>query len=133
MNLEQAIHQRWAESEPLESLLSAAKLSTGHSGPGAAPYAAIAIENERPRVRTNAGAAVDQVALTVHIWHDDYNAGRAVVEQVSAVFDRWGFSLAGEDRAVRMRRISQSSSQHDDGMWQFTVMFVIDIYFAVGV
>ena len=88
--------------------------------------------HNRTAFRTNAGDALDEVTLRINVWHDDYNAGRAIVEQIKATFDRSDFALSGGDHVVQMRRTNDSASQHDDGTWQFTVEFLVQICLPSG-
>jgi len=132
VNLEQVIHQRWAASEALNVLLPAENVKTGRSAGGPVPYATVARIGNRTAFRTNAGDALDEVTLRVNVWHDDYDAGRAIAEQVKTVFDRSDFALSGGDRVIQMRRTNDSASQHDDGAWQFTVEFLIEVYLPSG-
>lgn len=132
MNLEQVIHQRWAASETLNGLLPAESLKTGRSFGDSLPYATVSRLANRTRFRTNAGDALGEVTLRINVWHDDYDAGRAIVEQVEATFDRSGFDLSGGDRVLQMLRTDDSASQHDDGTWQFTVEFLVQVHLPSG-
>jgi hypothetical protein len=133
VNLEQVVHQRWAASDALNSLLAAEHVKTGRSFGAALPYATIARRGSRTALRTSAGDALDEVTLRVNVWHDQYDAGRAIVHQVKAAFDRTDFALAGGDRVVQMRRTDDSASQHSDGTWQFTVDFLVQVHLPSGV
>jgi len=132
VNLEQVIHQRWAASDALASLLPAERVKTGRSHGDAMPYATVTRLGNRTVFRTNAGDALDEVALRINVWHDDYDAGRAVVAELKAALDRSDFPLAGGRRVVQMRRTGDSASQHDDGAWQFTVEFLVEVYLPSG-
>jgi len=132
VNLEQVIHQRWAAAQALNALLPAENVKTGRSAGDPVPYATITRLENRTVFRTNAGDALDEVTLRVNVWHDDYDAGRAIAEQVKAALDRSDFALSGSDRVVQMRRTNDSASQHDDGAWQFTVEFLIEVYLSSG-
>ncbi len=132
MNLEQAIHERWAASDTLNALLPAENLKTGRSFGDAVPYATIARMENRTILRTSAGDALDEVRLRVNEWHDEYDAGRAVAEEVKAAFDRGSFALSGDDRVVQMLRTNDFASQHDDGAWQFTTEFLVQVYLSSG-
>jgi hypothetical protein len=132
VNLEQVVHQRWAASEDLSSLLPAGNVKTGRSFDGSVPYASIARLGNRTAFRTNAGDALDEVMLRINVWHDDYDAGRAIMEQITATFDRSDFALSGADRVIQMRRTDDSASQHDDGTWQFTVEFLVQVHLPSG-
>jgi len=132
LNLEQAIHERWAASDGLNALLPAENLKTGRSLGDAMPYATIARLKNRTLFRTSAGDALDEVTLRVNVWHDEYDAGRAVAEEVKAAFDRGSFALSGDDRVVQMLRTNDFASQHDDGAWQFTTEFLVQVYLSSG-
>ncbi len=133
MNLEQAIHQRWADDDALNSLVAAEHVKTGRSLGAVLPRATIARRASRTAFRTNAGDALDEVTLRVSVWHDDYDAGRAVVGRVKTAFDRTDFPLDGDDRVVQMRRTDDSATQHTDGTWQFTVDFLVQVHLSSGV
>jgi len=133
VNLEQAIHERWAADGVLSSLLSAEEVVTGNRSGSRVPYATIHRRENRTLLRTNAGDAVDEAVLLIHVWHDDYDVGRAILERVKAAFDRSDFPLAGNDRVIRMCRTTDSARQHDDGLWQFSIEFSVQVYLASGV
>ena len=133
MNLEQVIHQRWAACDALASLLPAENVKTGRSFDDPLPYATITRHRSRTAFRTNAGDALDEVTLRINVWHDDYDAGRAIVGQLKAAFDRSDFALSGGDRVVQMRRTDDFASQHDDGAWQFTIEFLVQVHLPSGV
>jgi len=133
VNLEEAIHQRWAASEALAALLPAENVHTGRSLGDTIPYATLTRRANRTALRTNSGDALDEVSLRIDVWHDDYDAGRAIVHEIKAAFDRSDFALSGGDRVVEMRRTDDSASQHDDGVWQFTIDFLVQVYLASGV
>jgi len=132
MNLEQAIHQRWAGDATLEGLLPAARLKTGRSVGETVPYATLARRRCRTRFRSNAGDALDEVTLRVRLWHDDYDAGRAIVEAIKTAFDRTDFPLAESDRVVQMRRTDDTAEQDNEGLWRFTIDFAVEVYLPVG-
>lgn len=128
MNLEQAIHARWAASPNLEALLPAERVRTGAFHGEGRPYATLERKTSRTVFRTNAGDALDEVMVAVHVWHESYDAGRAILQQVRAAFDRSDFSLDGGNRVVQMRRIADAARQHDGNVWQLTVEFSVSVY-----
>lgn len=132
MNLEQAIHERWAASDALNALLPAENLKTGRSFGDGMPYATLARVENRTILRTSAGDALDEVRLRVNVWHDEYDAGRAVAEEVKAAFDRGSFALSGNDRVVQMLRTNDFASQQEDGAWRFTTEFLVQVYLSSG-
>lgn len=127
MNLEQAIHQRWAASGELQSLLPADNVTTGPSPAAALPHATIWRKTGRTICRTNAQHSLDEVTLAISVWHDDHDAGRAIAEAVRAAFDRAAFPLAGGDRVMQMRRIAESTTQSPHGTWQMTTKFLVRV------
>lgn len=133
MSLEQTIHQRWAADAALGALLPAERVTTGRATCSKRPYATIVRTASRPALRTNAGDAVDEVTLRIDIWHDRHHAGQAILQQVKAAFDRSDFALPGGQRVIQMRRTSDVAVQHDDGLWQFTIEFLVQVYLPRGV
>jgi len=131
VNLEQAIHGRWADDATLESLLPAAGLTTGISPGATAPYATLNRLHCRTVLRSNAGDAVDEVALRVSIWHDNHDDGRAILEAVQGAFDRSAFSLADGQRVVEMRRTDDRAVQDGD-KWNFVIDFLVRVYLPSG-
>jgi hypothetical protein len=125
MNLEQAIHQRWAASAGLSALVPAERVTTGRSSQAGVPYATILRERARTALRTNAGDTLEEITLRIHVWHDDYDAGRSALDAVRGTFDRSGFALADGARVLQMRRLQETAVQHPDGMWQFIIRFLI--------
>lgn len=132
MNLEQAIHERWAASPVLCQLLAADRLSTGLAKGTGTPYATLSRRPGRTLFRTNAGDAMDEVPLVFHLWHGRFDAGQAIVRQVHAVFDRSDFALSDGGHVVHMRRGGLSVVEHDDGVWQWVIEFSVHVYLPSG-
>lgn len=124
MILEQAIHERWAASQALAALLPADRVSTGRSSSSTVPYATILRQRSQTALRTNAGDTLDEVTLGINVWHEAYDAGRAILDQVRATFDRSAFDLPDGSRVLHMRRASESAFQHSDGLWQLSIQFL---------
>jgi len=133
VNLEQAIHQRWAATDALNALLPAENLVTGRASGRSTPYATLVRQRSRPAVSSNTADAIDEVTLRLHVWHDDHDAALAIARQVKTAFDRGRFDLAGGDRVISMRRTGERVSQHDDGLWQVTLEFTVRVYLSCGV
>jgi hypothetical protein len=133
MNLAQVIHQRWAGDEALSALLPASHLYTGMSVDPTPPYAVISRQSDRPLAVFNDGSAVDRVGVRVQVFHDNYDAGAAVVHQIKAAFHLAEFPLAGSDKVIGMQRSNDFERQNDDGVWQFVVDFQCAVYLAGGV
>ena len=133
MNLEQAIHQRWAATDALNALLPAENLVTGRASGRSTPYATLVRQRSRPVVSSNTADAIDEVTLRFHVWHDDHDAALAIARQVKTAFNRSRFDLAGGDRVIGMRRTSDRGTQHDDGLWQVILEFTVRVYLSSGV
>ncbi len=121
MSLEQAIHQRWAESPDLVAQLATDRVTTGYGSPASPPYATVIRNDARPLARTNAADRFDEVTLRIDVWHDDHDAGRAIADEVREAFDRSAFTLPDGASTVRARCHGQSVRQHDNGLWQFSI------------
>jgi len=132
VTLEQAIHERWAESDVLAALVPADRVTTGRTSAGAMPFAVIARLESRTLRRTNGADAIDRVALRIAVGHDDYDEGLEIIRRVKAAFDRTAFLLGDGDRVLDMRRIRDLVAQRDDGSWRFVTDFTVQVYLASG-
>jgi len=130
VTVEQAIHQCWASSATLAALVPAERVSTGRSIGAAVPYVTLLRERTRTALRTNAGNTIEEITLRINLWHDDHDAGRAAAEQIRAAFDHASFDLADGSRVISMRRVSESAFQHADGLWQFSLRFLLPVRLA---
>jgi len=128
MNLEQSIHQRWATRGELDALLPASRLSTGGSSSGVLPCAVLSRTRTRRFLRANTGESLDEVALRIDVYHETYDAGRAVVDLVLAAFDGSRFDLAGGGRVLRMRRSNEVYTRLADGTWLFTLEYIVRVW-----
>lgn len=127
MNIEQAIHARWAATAALAALLPAENVTTGRSLRGVMPYATIERTESRPALPTNRGEAVEDVRLRITVWHDDYDAAHAIADEIHAAMDRCVWTLPGGEMA-RIRRVDSTASQHADGVWRWIVELRIKVY-----
>ena len=132
MSLEQAIHQRWADSASLSALLPVERLTTGRSGGGEKPYATIQSLKRSKTLPTNAGNTVEEVSIDLCLWHDDFDAGEQIVEYIQAVFDRAAFNLPDDSAVVRMREVSMSATHKKDGNWRWKIEFLAKICAILG-
>jgi hypothetical protein len=123
VNLEQAIHEHWADCAALESLLPAERLTTGRTRSGTPPYATIEPRVIRSQFPTNEGPAASETNFRIHVWHIAYDEARAIAEQIRAAFDGATLELAGSDQLARLRHATDSIRQHADGVWQWTIDF----------
>ena len=129
MNIEKAIIERWAAAPALAALLPSERLTTGCSACAAPPYATIEPVASRPMLPTNAGNAIQRSVWRIHVWHADYDALRAIAEQVETVMDRAELARPGGLPPARLQRIGSTTTQHDDGLWQWTVELQITMVF----
>lgn len=111
MNLEQAIHERWATASPLYTRLPAASVRTGLCHDVGTPRAEIRRKSSRTLFHTNAFDAVDEVLVAIDVWHDDHDAGRALLDEIRVAFDRLAFNLDEGRRAIQMRCLQTSTVQ----------------------
>ncbi|OHB67853.1 MAG: hypothetical protein A2V70_19920 [Planctomycetes bacterium RBG_13_63_9] len=128
MNLAQMMHQRWAAAEPLNNLLPASHVYTGMAVDPTTPYAVISKERDRPIGFHNDGSAIDAIGVRFEVFHGDYDAGTAIMEQITKTFDRTDFVLSGNDKVINMQRLSDSEVQENDGVWRLTIDFNCTVY-----
>ncbi len=133
MNLAQVIHQRWAAATTLNGLLPASRVYTGLSFDPQRPFAVISKESEQPQTYHSDGSAIDTVGLRIQVFHDNYDAGAEIVQQIKTVFDRSAFELAGSDKVLNIKRSNDSEQQNNDGAWQFIIDVDCTVYLAAGV
>ena len=131
MNIEEAIHQQWADDEALGAALPVENVVTGLRSGRQVPYATVHRKQNHTVLRTNAGD-LDETTVLIHVWHDDHDAGRAIAEKVQAALDRRQFPLTGGQRVVRMFRTADSADQHDDGLWRFSIEFLAQVSLPCG-
>ena len=127
MSLEQAIHQRWADSAALSALLPAERLTTGRAAASEKPYATVQSIIRRESWPTNAGNSLEKASLDICVWHDDFDEGEQIVEYIEAVFDRAVFNLPDGSAVARMRETSMSASHKQDGTWRWKAKFTVKI------
>ncbi len=127
MTLEQAFHQRWAASAELNGLLPADRFFTGRSFGTPLPHAILARRSTRAIGRSN-GGAIEETTLPIHLWHRDYDAGRTIACQIEAVFDRCRLEATDEELVTSVRRGRRTDRQHEDGLWQFTLRFIVQVF-----
>jgi hypothetical protein len=133
MNLAQVIHQRWAANTTLNGLLPATRVYTGLSFDPARPFAVVSKESDKPESHHSDGSAIDTVGLRIQVFHDHYDAGAAILNQIKMAFDRTAFDLAGSDKVLNIERGNDSEQQNNDGAWQFILDFKCTVYLASGV
>ena len=127
MSLEQAIHQRWADNAGLCALLSVERFTTGRSPGGEKPYATIQSIRRQPKLPTNAGNTVKEVAIELCLWHDDFDLGEQIVEYIQTLYDRAVFNLPDGSGVARMREVAMSATHDKDGDWQWKMEFVAGV------
>jgi hypothetical protein len=123
MNLEQAFHQRWSQVTALESLLPAARVTTGQARDTAFPCATLEVGPIRSALPTNEGPAIRVAEVRVNVRHEGYSAAKAIVEALRDGFDGATLELPGSAHSARLRHVADSNRQQDDGAWHWTVEF----------
>jgi hypothetical protein len=129
VNLEQAIHEHWADCSELEALLSADRLTTGRTQSGELPHATLEPRAARSQLPTNQGPAANEIAFRIHVWHTEYDSARAIVEKIRETFDGALLALTGCDEAARVRHATDTIQQHADGLWQWSLDFTARVCF----
>ena len=119
MTLEQALHQRWSDNQTLNALLPADRVTTGRSSLGTLPRATICRESRCTVCRTNLGDILEDVTVTMHLRHESFDDGIAIIRQFLAVFDRSHFNLSENAKVLSLRRIEDTCRQANDNTWQF--------------
>ena len=122
MNLEQAIHEHWAAAVELDALLPVALLTTGRGG-AAAPRATLLIRTVRSTLPTNEGPALREMSVRFDLWHDRYADAKSIAGLIRERFDGASLAMPPAGRVARLRHVADSTRQHDDGQWQWTVDF----------
>ncbi len=128
MNLEQAIHEHWADSSSLEGLLSADRLTTGRTHAGTPPYATLQLRTIRSELPTNQGPALEEIAFRINLWHESYDDAKAIAEQVRTAFAGASLEIGESGQLARIHHAADSIKQHGDGLWQWTVDLVARVY-----
>ncbi|MGA2619841.1 MAG: hypothetical protein ABSF26_19685 [Thermoguttaceae bacterium] len=128
LSLMQAIHCRWSAVEPLCALLPGGRLATGLSPDPGLPRAVVSLQSDRPLAACNDGSTVRLIGLRFQVFHGNYDAAAAIVEQIDAAFDRTDFDLDDGQRVIEMRRTGGGQRQQDDGVWQMNIDFVCMVH-----
>jgi hypothetical protein len=124
----QAIHQRWAGAAQLSALLPAARVSTGASPNPSLPRAVLTKQSDRPVAVCNDGSAVTEIGVRIEVFHPDYDAAAAVIQQAAVQFDRTDFALPQSGRVINMRRTDDSEQQQEDGTWRMAIDFLCVVW-----
>ena len=134
--LMQAIHQRWQATAGLSGLLPATRVTTGASPNPSLPRAVLTRQSDQPVAACNDGSAVTLVGVRIQVFHANYDAAAAIIDQVTAAFDRADFPLddgpPGGARVICMRRSNYSEGQEADGNWRMAVDFACAVYRPSG-
>ena len=132
MKLLEALRYRWAADAALTTLLAVDRVSTGPADEASIPYAVITRQTQRPVVQHNDAAAIESVRTRIDMFHDNYDSGWAIAQQIKRTYDRTQFDIANNDRVIDMRRADESDDRDDDGIWRFTIDFDITVYLENG-
>jgi len=130
MNLEQAIHERWAADTELCEALPVARLYTGLApGSAAAPYAVLTELGRRPQTHTSSGTVLERVTLRFTSWTATLAAGRRLGEAIAAQFNRRDFAL-DVGRVLNMERVNEQAQQQPDGAWRIELDYAVTVEHA---
>lgn len=141
MNPLTAIHSRWAADAALNGLLAATSVATGTFlkapvAPALAdrvlPYATINREEGGETFRSNA-ERIDNLPVTIAVYHDDYDKGHAIAEAVLSAFNNANFALDGNDRVIDMRCPPYAEQQDAaSGVWAFVFAFSVAVHWGAA-
>ena len=127
MKLEQAIHTHWGERVALAALLAVDRFTTGRTSSRTIPYATLDVRTAESLLPTNQGAALELVALRIHVWHEVYDDGRMIAEQIVEAFDGVSLELTEPTCFARVSHTTSSIRQHADGLWHWSIRFKANI------
>ncbi|HLA83831.1 MAG TPA: DUF3168 domain-containing protein [Thermoguttaceae bacterium] len=127
MNLEQAIHEHWADTPALEAVLPADRLTTGRTSSGVPPYATLVVRAIRSQLPTNQGPAAKEFSLRIDVWHHAYQDAKTIAGQIAEAFDGASLELNESDYLARVRHVADTIKQHPDGPWQWTLDFTATV------
>ena len=133
MNLLQVLHQRWLADETLNGLLPADRVFTGISPDRTLPRAEILKPSQRPLTLPGDGSAIDNAVVQFRVFHNRYDDGAEILQQIKATFDRIAFNLEQQKKVFNMQPTRNTEKQHDDGVWEFTLDFDCTLYLPDGV
>ncbi len=147
MNLFEVLHERWAADATLdnsgEGILPASRVFTGQSlaafDSDRLPFAVMDKGSGRPIMQSSADSgtpcneAVDSIGVLIQIFHENWDAGEAIMNAVKSLYNRTNFDLAGTDKVLTMERDDDSHFQENDGTWRFLISFRVLVYLPAGV
>lgn len=117
--IEKAIHQQWAATAGLTSLIPAASFTTGSrlSDPDTPlPAAVLMLENTTKRYVNTHHLKIGE--LRIKVWVRDHDDGVAVRQQIETAFNNTNWSTDNL-KVIVSRVTSDEAIQEDDGVWQF--------------
>ena len=92
------------------------------------PRAVLTKESDRSAAVCNDGSAVTEVGVRIEVFHPDYDAAAAVIQEAASLFDRTDFALPQGGRVINMRRTDDSEQQQEDGTWRMAINFLSAVW-----
>lgn len=127
MNLEEAIHARWAADATLNGLLPATDVHTGRYrvADPTFPFATIEITGGTARDESNEDAlAYPTVQFKIYHAADSHDALKSIVNAMVDAFHQADFNLDGGDKVLDMKLDGEPVySQDEPGNWIVTTNF----------
>ena len=120
MDIEAAVHTRWATYAPLVELVPAAKFVTGtlYDEPEL-PYVSLGVEGETPDWRSSDGEGIE-TALRFSIFDSDLGRAKKIAQRIKDRFDRKSFAIRDGNCYV-MQWTNELRLPGEDGVWTVLV------------
>ncbi len=131
MTIEQVLHQRWADTAELSSLVSPDDVLTGRSHSERPWWVTIHRRGDRPLLRTNSAELLRELLVVFTVEHADYESALAVAEAITAAFDRSAFTVDENSRVLSMQLSEQVVDQGDDH-WEISQTFRLVVSVVAG-
>ncbi len=123
LEIEQAIHERWAVTGALIALVPAARVFTGAAADNpAAPYVVWQRLSTAPAARTSSGRQISRTRLRCEIRAEQLAAAKQIAAAVSEEFNRSAFSLA-VGTCLAMQHAGHEETLTPQGWWLVATEF----------
>lgn len=127
-SLEQALRERWAASDTLNSLLASTRVVVGQRGKSDLPYVSITRDSSFRKAQSSSNR-IDATTIRFELYFADYDDGRSLATTLAKKtpdgLHQDMFDITGDGRAVSVILENEGSLQDDRGNWLFIVDFVV--------
>lgn len=116
MELEQAIHERWASDHQLTALVPAERFVTGRAeGLDQLPYVILQIPQRRTQINTTR-SAIEETRVEFDVRTASHQEATKILEQLRRRFHRQSFPLV-EGNCLVMQHDLDRWTAEEDGVW----------------